>query len=105
MIDLSPLNHHEKIALSFSGGKDSLACLYLLRDHLHRLTVYHVDTGDLMPETQGIVSQVEAMCPNFVRIHSDARGRIAEYGYPTDLLPHSTHGIGVQCGQSNAKLV
>lgn len=105
MIDMSPLSRHEKIALSFSGGKDSLACVYLLRNHLNRLTVYHYDTGDLLPEVRHVVSEVEAFCPNFVHIQGDVRGWIAEYGLPTDLLPYSTHGIGVLAGQNRTKLV
>lgn len=105
MIDISPLDRHEKISLNFSGGKDSLACLYLLRDHLHRMTVYHNDAGDLMPETREIVSLVEAMCPNFVHIQGDVRGWIEQYGTPTDLLPYSTHGVGVITNPTGVKLV
>ncbi len=105
MIDISPLLRHDKVALSFSGGKDSLACVYLLRDYLDNITVYHLDTGDLLPEVRDVVSQVEAFCPNFVHIQEDVRSWIAEYGLPTDLLPYSTHGVGVMGGQSGAKLV
>lgn len=105
MIDLSPLDRHEKIGFTLSGGKDSLACLYLLRDHLRKMTIYHHDTGDLVPETRAVVREVEAMCPNFVRIQGDVRGWIAEHGMPTDLLPYSTHAIGVSGGESGAKLV
>lgn len=105
MIDLSPLARHDRIALCMSGGKDSLACLYLLRDNLDRITVYHRDTGDLLPETRAVVHEVEQICPNFVRIQGDVRGWIAEHGLPTDLLPYSTHGIGVMAGQSQTKLV
>jgi phosphoadenosine phosphosulfate reductase len=105
MIDFSPLDRHERTALSFSGGKDSLACLYLLRPHLDRITVYHHDTGDLMPETRAIVSQVKGMCPNFVHIKGNIRSWIDENGLPTDLLPYSMHGLGVAVGQSGAKLV
>lgn len=105
MIDLSPLDRHKKIALSLSCGKDSLACLYLLRDHLHRITVYFHDTGDLLPEIHAIADQIEAMCPYFVRTRSDARSWIAQYGLPTDLLPYSAHDVGVMAGQRGAKLV
>ncbi len=105
MIDFSPLDRHEKIAFCLSGGKDSLACLYLLRDHLHRLTVYFHDTGDTMPETRAIITEVRGMCPNFVHLQSDVRGWIARYGLPTDLLPYSEHGLAVQSGESGAKLV
>lgn len=106
MIDFAPLGRHVKIALSFSGGKDSLAVLYLLRDHLHRLTVYCLDTGDTMPETREVVKQIKTMCPRFVHIQGDVRAWQAEHGLPTDLLPYSMHGIGVVSGQNNGvKLV
>jgi phosphoadenosine phosphosulfate reductase len=105
MIDLSPLDRHENVAISFSGGKDSLACLYLLRAHLHRMTAYYMETGDNMPETRAVVDEVEAMCPNFVRVQSDVRGWIAEYGTPTDLLPYSQHGLAVLSKETGAKLV
>lgn len=103
-VDLSPLARHERVALSFSGGKDSLAVIYLLRDHLPRLTVYHTDTGDLLPEQMEIVRHVEAMAPNFVRIETRVRDWIAQHGLPTDLLPHSAHDVGQQMGEGE-KLV
>ena len=105
MIDLSPLSRHSKVAFSFSGGKDSMACIYLLRDRLADVTVYHMDTGDLLPEIREVVDWVEAMCPNFVRIKGDVLGWIRDHGYPTDLLPYSTHGVGVAAGQNRTKLV
>lgn len=105
MIDLTPLERHGKGALMFSGGKDSTAVLWLLRDHLPRLTVYHVDTGDLLPEVRAVVDAVRPMCPNFVHIKGDVRGWIAQYGMPTDILPYSTHGIGVAMGQNKGNLV
>ena len=46
-----------KTALQFSGGKDSLACIHLMRSHWDTLTVYHVDTGDLLPEVREIVDR------------------------------------------------
>lgn len=104
-IDFAPLDRHERVALSFSGGKDSLACVYLLRDHWDRITLYHNDTGDLLPETRDVVSQIKAMVPNFVHIQSDARAWIAQYGMPTDLLPYSAHEYGHGYGQNNAKIV
>lgn len=105
MIDFAPLFRHDRVALCFSGGKDSLACLWLLRGHLDNITVYHLDTGDAMPETRALVSEVALFCPNFVRINGNVRGWIKEFGYPTDLLPYSTHGIGVSAGERGAKLV
>jgi phosphoadenosine phosphosulfate reductase len=104
VIDLSPLDRHEKIALSFSGGKDSLAVIYLLRSHLHRMTVYHVDSGDMLPETHEIVDHVASFAPNFVRIHTDSQAWIAQYGFPTDLMPHSAHPLGQAMDEHTVKL-
>lgn len=104
MIDLSALNRHTKMALSVSGGKDSLACVYLLREHLQRLTVYHVDSGDFLPETLEIVRHVEAMAPNFVRITTDVEGWIGANGIPSDLVPYSSHPIGRALDQAGSPL-
>lgn len=83
----------------FSGGKDSLACVYLLRDHLDRITIYHLDTGDLLPEIRASVAHVEAMAPHFVRVQTDAMGWIEQNGLPTDLLPHGSHQVGQMMGE------
>lgn len=103
--EVSPMLRHKKVALSFSGGKDSLACLFLLRNFLKTITVYHLDTGDIMPETRDLVAEVREMCPNFVHLQGDVRAWIAENGQPTDLLPYSEHGIGAQIGERGTKLV
>ena len=103
-LDLSILDRHERIALSFSGGKDSLAVVYLLRDHLDRVAVYHLDTGDLLPEQVEVVRHVERMAPNFVRVETHVNDWIARNGLPTDLLPYSAHEIGQAMG-AGRKLV
>jgi len=71
---MTPLDRHGRGALHFSGGKDSLALVYLLRPSWERLTLYHVDTGDLLPEVREIVDMVEGMVPDFRRIETDAKG-------------------------------
>jgi phosphoadenosine phosphosulfate reductase len=99
MIDLSPLDRHAKIALSFSGGKDSLACVHLLREHLDKITIYHLDTGDLLPEMAESVDRVRSFAPNFIALRGDVRSWIARNGLPTDLLPYSAHSLGQALGQ------
>lgn len=98
------LSKYTRVALQFSGGKDSLALLYLLRGVLDRLTVYHTNTGDQCPETAAVVSQVRQWVPNFVEIRSDVRRWRAENGDPTDLLPASAHTLGVAYGMSSQRL-
>lgn len=96
---------HEKVALSFSGGKDSLAVVYMLRPYLDRLCIYHLDTGDLLPEMRESVSHVERFAPNFVRVNTDVTSWIEKHGLPTDLMPHSSHPIGQAMGEHKTRLV
>ena len=98
-MDLSALDRHDKIALMFSGGKDSLAVVYLLREHLPRVTVYHVNTGDLLPEIEAIVDYVRLGVPNFVQIDTDAMAWGDTNGLPTDLLPYTEHPLARMAGQ------
>ena len=99
------LDPYRRVALQFSGGKDSLACLYLLRDQLDKVTVYWCDTGDGCPETRAIVEQVRAGVPHFAVVRSDvARWRL-QHGFPSDLVPSNHHPIGRAYGLSQFPLV
>lgn len=99
------ISKHKKIALSFSGGKDSLACVYLLRPYKDLITLYHLDTGDLLPEVHAIVEHVRGFWPRFVTVHGNVDEWIAQNGMPTDLLPFASHPIGRSLGQEEAALV
>jgi len=101
VIDLSS---YERVALQFSGGKDSLACLYLLKPQLDQLTVYWCDTGDSYPETRSIIDAVRSFIPKFVVIRSDVKGWRLENGLPSDLVPARSHFLGVAYGMSQTKI-
>lgn len=90
---------HDKVAFSFSGGKDSTAVALLIEQWLPAIRVYHVDTGDLLPEIEDSVRRIEAKCLNFVRINTHVADWIAEHGLPTDLLPHTQDPIGRAMGE------
>jgi 3'-phosphoadenosine 5'-phosphosulfate sulfotransferase (PAPS reductase)/FAD synthetase len=94
-IEFSRLQKHRNVALMFSGGKDSLALIHLFRDHLDSLTVYHGDTGDLLPETRELVADVARTLPRFVRIESDVRGWIETTAIPSDLVPARCTPMGL----------
>ena len=52
------LDRHDKIALQFSGGKDSLAVLYLCKEWWNKITVVWLNTGSAFPET---IAQMEGI--------------------------------------------
>jgi 3'-phosphoadenosine 5'-phosphosulfate sulfotransferase (PAPS reductase)/FAD synthetase len=78
--------------LQYSGGKDSLACLYLLRPRWHEITVAWVNTGAAFPETLTHMERVRKMVPHFHEIKS--RQTIETEGYPADVLPVSDTVLG-----------
>lgn len=88
------ITRHERIALQFSGGKDSLACLYLLRPYWDRITVYWLNTGDAFPETLSVMKKIREMVPHFVEIESDVRKVHEIYGIPSDIVPESSTPLG-----------
>lgn len=84
---MSPFDRHERAFLQFSGGKDSLACLHLLRAYWDKITVVWVNTGDAFPETLAQMEEVARLVPHFLEIRSDQPRQIAEKGWPVDVLP------------------
>lgn len=86
---------HERVALQLSGGRDSLACLYLMRPYWKKLTVYWLNTGDAFPETIQIIDNVRKLVPKFVEINGDQPGSVSNFGFPTDLLPAANTPIGI----------
>ena len=97
---------HERIGLQVSGGRDSLACWYLLKDAglLDKVMVYWVNTGAAFPETLAIMEQVREMSPHFTEIAGNQPEVIAQFGIPTDILPRSCTPIGLMCGQAEVRM-
>lgn len=85
---------HERIAFQFSGGRDSLCALHLLRPYWDQMTVYHLWTGDDFPETQKVVREVADLVPHFVSVAGRVAQTQAEFGHPTDLMPCSATPMG-----------
>lgn len=99
------LARHERVALQFSGGKDSMACLYLLRSWLDRITVYWVNTGDALPETVAAIKRCRAFIPHFEEVRSDVKAWRGENGMPSDLVPTFATPMGRLFGMSELKVV
>ncbi len=74
-------------ALLFSGGKDSMACLYIYRESLAQIYVIFVNTGKYYPEMLATVDRAKSMCPNWIEVHTDRDGQWAANGLPSDVVP------------------
>lgn len=83
---------HAHIGFQFSGGKDSLATLYLMHDYWPQMTVYWTNTGDPVPEVLAVVERVRAEVPHFVEIAGRVKEQVAAHGLPSDLVP-TTAGL------------
>lgn len=91
------LARHEKIALMYSGGKDSLACLHLFKNYLDRITVVWVNTGAYFPEIVDAMEDLKSRVPNFIEVTSNQPRSIEQNGYPTDVLPADYSKEGQLC--------
>lgn len=80
-------DRHEKIALMFSGGRDSIACLQLCREYLEKITVVWVNPGNPYPETVAQMAAIRETVPNFIEVPGAQPEFIKEFGYPVDVVP------------------
>lgn len=71
-------------ALALSGGKDSLACFFLMQDKLD--CAIYVDTGFSYPETREIVAMVGEHIPTYT-IHAPRAAQNEACGIPADVVP------------------
>lgn len=88
------LIRHKKVALFFSGGKDSLACLELCKPYLDRIVVIWVNTGSNFPEVEECVTKVALEVPNFVEIPTNQAWSVEINGYPSDVVPVNFTKLG-----------
>ncbi len=88
------LHGHTNVVLWFSGGKDSLACLYLLRDQLQNITVLWVNTGKNYPDAMQVVEAAKQMCPRWEELSVDRDAQWARAGLPSDLVPTDATVLG-----------
>lgn len=89
------IKRHEKIALQLSGGRDSLACLYLLRPYWSLITVYWCSTGDTFPETREVIERIKGEVPHFVEIEGQQPDIVSRFGLPSDIVPASHTVVGL----------
>jgi 3'-phosphoadenosine 5'-phosphosulfate sulfotransferase (PAPS reductase)/FAD synthetase len=92
-------------ALHFSGGKDSLACLYMYRHRWKDMYVVWANTGSLYPEMQAYMDKWKAILPHFVEVKTDQPKQIAENGWPVDVLPVNNMPLGRVISGSDGPLM
>lgn len=85
---------HDKVAFELSGGRDSVAALYLMREYWPRITVYWLNTGDPMPETLEVIERVRREVP-VVEIDGEVHKVIARFGLPSDIVPVANTPLGI----------
>ena len=72
-----------KTALQFSGGRDSLATLFLLETFWDGMTVAWCDSGDSAPELRALMARIGSLVPHFVRVQGRAPATRKLRGDPT----------------------
>lgn len=80
--------------LFFSGGKDSLACLLLLRPYWDRITVVWSNPGAPHAETVRYMEGIRARVPHFVEVKGSQPDNIVRFGWPVDVLPVKSSALG-----------
>lgn len=81
-------------ALLFSGGKDSLACLYLLEPRWPEIYVCWLNTGAAFPETIELMERTRRLVPHFIEVRMDVQADIDRAGWPVDVLPVQATPMG-----------
>lgn len=92
-------------ALWFSGGKDSVACLLLLKEALADIHVLWANTGKNLPEVEAWVRSFAPMCPNWHEVAVDRAGQHARNGLPSDVVPITATVEGRQFTKGRGPMV
>lgn len=81
--------------LQFSGGIDSLATLWFLKETWSTLTVMWIDTGASYPETHEYMKRIKKLpIKGFTTVTSNQPSWIRDNGYPVDVVPMRATRIG-----------
>lgn len=104
-MDYSNLCKTKKVALQFSGGKDSLALLHMMQPYWGDLTVYYCNSGDSFPETDALIEVVKTIVPHFVEVKGRKAQTEQRFGWPSDLLTSSSTSLGQALGDTGPRLI
>lgn len=77
---------HKRVVFFYSGGKDSLAVLMLLKNHLEKVDVVWINPGAPFPEVVEHMKKVRDFVPHFTEVRSDVMSFINDHGHPVDVV-------------------
>lgn len=81
-------------ALLFSGGKDSLACLYLNKYRWDDMYVVWLDTGACYQDMIEYMDKWKQRLPHFVHLKSNQPEDVLQNGWPVDVVPVANTMLG-----------
>lgn len=85
---------HTRIALHFSGGKDSLAVLWLCQPYWEQIEVIWVNAGNPSKEVLEQMEQIAKLVPHFTVLRGRQPEWVAENGYPVEIVPFRDTAAG-----------
>lgn len=83
----SVIAQHKRAVLFLSAGKDSLACLLLLKDFLDRIDVVWVNPGAPHQRTVEYMHHIRRWVPRFREVSGRQPEWLLARGWPVDVLP------------------
>jgi 3'-phosphoadenosine 5'-phosphosulfate sulfotransferase (PAPS reductase)/FAD synthetase len=95
------MGRHQRVALMFSAGKDSAACLKLLLPWLDRVTLIWANPGRPYREVVEYMAAIRANVPHFIEARGDQPGWIEANGWPADSVPFEATPVGRACNPFN----
>lgn len=104
-MDYAALFNGKRVALQFSGGKESLVLLHMMQPYWDSLTVYHCNSGDSFPENDELVAAVKSIVPHFVEVMGRRPQVEQQLGWPSDIVPAESTLMGKLAGSDALRLV
>jgi phosphoadenosine phosphosulfate reductase len=83
-----------KQVLQFSGGKDSLALLYLMQPHWDDVLVLWCNPGNPHASTRALMDSISKEVPHFLEVRGNQPDFVRHVGYPSDIVPVSMTKVG-----------